>query len=69
MIDAARGSARATFTGISVGVDLQYALLRQFNMQIGAGLFVRYQQASGTLAGRDYTAGGAQTGGGVRLTF
>ena len=69
VIDAVRGSASATFTGISVGVDVQYALLRRFNMQIGAGAFVRYQGASGTLAGRDYTAGGAQTGVGVRLGF
>jgi len=68
-VDAIRGSTGTTFTGISVGVDAQYPLTRQFNMDIGAGAFMRYQGASGTLAGRDYTAGGAQFGVGLRLGF
>jgi hypothetical protein len=69
IIDATRTRASETFTGFSVGVDVQYALARQFNMDIGAGVFLRYQGASGTLAGTELSVGGAQIGGGLRLRF
>lgn len=69
IVDATRTRASATFTGFSIGVDVQHSLTRQFGMDIGAGVFLRYQGASGKLAGSEISVGGGQVGAGLRLRF
>jgi hypothetical protein len=66
VLTASRQTIKKSFVGFQGGVDVRYL----FTRQLGAGVFMRYNGASGNLNSEiESKIGGFQVGGGLRVRF